>query len=267
MRRCLLLLLLVLAALGCATEGPDRLQLARSHHELGDQLLRESDFVGAMRELLLAAEMDPRNPNIHMSLAVAYRNRGLPEDAEKNLRRAISLDDENPEFHQALGALLLDLHRYAEAVPELEAAAKDLRYRTPHYAFTNLGYAYLGQGDAPRAIDNFRQALVTAPNYVFAHRGMGDAYYLLGRYGEAAESYRAGLSYYSSDGDSYLGLGLSEAKQGRLEQALKALRSALDVAPGSDAARRARVYLDRLERGQALDQEVPGPGSGRPEHW
>lgn len=253
MKHCLLLFAALLVAASCATTTPDERLLARSHHELGDQLMREGDFVGAMQELLKAAELDPGNPGIHMSLAVAYRNRGLPREAEKSLRRAIAIDRDNPEYRQALGALLLDQGRLEEAIPELEAAAKDLRYRTPHYAYTNLGFAYLGKGEPLPAIESFRQALLTAPNYVFAHRGIGDAYSLLGRWADAAEAYRTALSYYSSDGDSYVGLGLSEAKLGRLKEAQATLEKTLDVAPGTDAARRAKVYLERLERGQALE--------------
>ncbi len=252
----LLVVLALLAALGCATTSPqqvDKRQLAASHHEMGDQLLRESDFVGAMRELLMASELDPRNPRILLSLAVAYRSRGLPEEAEKSLRRAVEIEPESPETHQALGALLVQMHRYDEAIPELRGAAKDLRYRTPHYAYTNLGNAYLGKQEPERAIECFRHALETAPNYLYAHRGVGDACYLLARYEEAAAAYRAALSYYASDGDSQLGLGLSLAKLGRVEEATRALQTAVDVSPGSDAARRARLCLERLERGQALE--------------
>jgi len=246
----LLTMTLALVLLACATTNPP---LARSHQELGAQMLREGDYVGAMREILTASELDPDNPTILMNLAVAYRSRGLPGEAEKALRRAIDLDGKNPELHQALGALLLDQGRFGEAVPELELAAKDLRYSTPHFAYTSLGYAWLGKGQPAQAITCFKQALATTPTYLYAHRGLGEAYYRLGRFDEAAASYRNAIADYASDADSHLGLGLAEAKLGHLREAEQALQAAIDVAPGTEAAGRARSYLERLSHGQALE--------------
>jgi Tfp pilus assembly protein PilF len=253
-RRLLVISLIILAATlaACATP-PEKRQLALSHQELGNQMLREGDFIGAMRELLEAAEIDPDNAQTQLSLA--YRNRGLNPEAEKSLHRALSLDRNDAEIHQTLGALLVQMHRYDEAIPELTFAIKDLRYATPHLAYTNLGNAYLGKNQPPQAIESFRHALETAPNFVFAHRGIGDANYLLGRFDEAANSYRAALLYYSSDGDSQVGLGLCLARLGRVREARTAFQATLDVAPGTDAANRARLYLDRLERGVSLDPE------------
>ncbi|MFH0809798.1 MAG: tetratricopeptide repeat protein [Pseudomonadota bacterium] len=249
MRRTLAVTLVLLAVCGCATT-PEQRRLAGSHHDLGDQLLREGKYVEAMPELLAAAEIDPHDATIQLSLGVSYRSRGLPVEAEKALHRALELAPDSAEAHQTLGALLLQLGRYDEAIAELDIAAKDLRYQSPHYACTNLGNAYLGKNEPGKAIEWFKRALQTVPGFWLAQRGLGNAYYLVGRFDEAATNYRAAMAAHPTDVESRIGIGRCEMKQGRLKDARQAFQGAVaSAAAGSEMAKKAQLYLDRLDSG------------------
>jgi Flp pilus assembly protein TadD len=58
------------------------------------------------------------------NLGFIYLERGRDEDAEKVLRRAVSLDGKHFPAHYDLGRLLVRLKRYEEALPILEHASR-----------------------------------------------------------------------------------------------------------------------------------------------
>ena len=68
--------------LGCATTPPaDLKKRADAKQQLGNSLLFEKNYQAAVTELKEAAELEPENPNIQYSLALAYQKLKLPEQA------------------------------------------------------------------------------------------------------------------------------------------------------------------------------------------
>ena len=101
----------------------------------------------AMRELAKASELDPDNPEIDMTLGLAYQARGDLSKAEEHLRRAI---DKKPDYADArnnLGIVLAERKEWDKAIREFEAAAENVMYTTPERAYFNLGEAYRAKGD------------------------------------------------------------------------------------------------------------------------
>jgi tetratricopeptide (TPR) repeat protein len=77
------------------------------HHNLGVCLHRSGNLPYAIDELRLAVALDSEVPDVHQSLAEAYRDAGMLRDAERSCRRLLEL---NPDSLWATRALH-DIHR------------------------------------------------------------------------------------------------------------------------------------------------------------
>ncbi|TAL02253.1 MAG: tetratricopeptide repeat protein [Verrucomicrobia bacterium] len=99
-----------------------------------------------------------------MLLCAALTNREARRwhDSESLFRRALAVTRDNPIAHFSLGKALDDTKRFAEAIPELEAALKI----APGYAKAHgeLALAHEAQGDVAAAIQQYEMALAADPN-------------------------------------------------------------------------------------------------------
>jgi Tfp pilus assembly protein PilF len=87
---------------------------------------------------------------------------GQPEEALPELRKAVQLNAKLPSFHDALGAVLVELGRFDEAMSQFtEAARLDPAYPAAHF---DMGKVLLKQGRDSGAIDEFRAALRLDPD-------------------------------------------------------------------------------------------------------
>ena len=174
-----------------------------------------------------------------------------------SLQQAISLDPENPTYHNSLGVLYLDIRRPVDAQAEfLKAAELDPSYAEAHH---NLGLTMAEQGKFDQAIAGYRKAL-SIPTYTtpeVAYNNLGNALFMQGKYREAEESYRAALQLNGRLPSALYGLGMALSKQGRAEDAKTALRSARDMDASSPFAQAAAEAL------KALGEAPAPPGTTR----
>jgi Tfp pilus assembly protein PilF len=165
------------------------------------------------------------------------------------LRQAIELDPDDPLYRNALGVVLLDLKRPAEAQVEFEKAVS----LAPQFgeAQHNLGLAYAEQGRSEQAISAYRKAL-SIPTYAtaeVAYHNIGNAYLMLGRLQEAGEAYRTALQLDPRQVGSMYSLGVVLMKEGRREEAKAAFRRARDLEPTSPFGQAAGEALRNLGEG------------------
>jgi TolB-like protein/DNA-binding winged helix-turn-helix (wHTH) protein len=104
---------------------------------------------GRLEEALAAAErarnLDPLSINAQVAVGTAYRAARQYERSVEELRRAIAMSPALPRPHFQLGVTLMAMGRHAEAIPEIETAA---RPATGHNTRVEgyLGYAYAAAG-------------------------------------------------------------------------------------------------------------------------
>jgi Tfp pilus assembly protein PilF len=165
------------------------------------------------------------------------------------LRQAIELDPQSALYRNALGVVLLDLKRPAEAQVELEKAVQ----LDPGFAEAqhNLGLSYAEQGRSGDAIAAYRRALAS-PAYTtpeVAYHNLGNAYLMLGQLRDAAEAYRAALQLEPKQVGSIYSLGVVLVREGRRDEAKAAFRRARDLEPGSPFGQAAAEALKNLGEG------------------
>ena len=131
-------------------------------------------FNDAEVDLKAALKATPNSPDAHAALGILYDVQMRP-DAEAEHREAVKLSPNNPAFLNNLGFSLYLRHRFKEAIKSYESAARlaplSRRVRT------NLGFACAATGDLRRAAREFQMGGTEAEaknNLGFAYERRGD---------------------------------------------------------------------------------------------
>lgn len=98
-------------------------------------------------------------------LGWTFSFKGAFEDAIEQCKRAIILDPDFGNPYNDIGAYLIHLERFEEAIPWLELACSARRYNARHYPHFNLGRIYERTGAYREAITQYREAVRIEPSY------------------------------------------------------------------------------------------------------
>ena len=129
-----------------------RVQLARGY-------IGEQNWEDAERNLRLAYEIDPNDPEVHEAFALVYQSTGEYELAEENFKKAIALRNPFSRARNNYAAFLYSQGRFSEAEKQLEVVIKDLLYEARPRAFINLGLCRLRLDNPDGARQAFTRAL------------------------------------------------------------------------------------------------------------
>jgi Flp pilus assembly protein TadD len=160
-----------------------------------------------------------------------------------SLRMAAEIEPQNPLYHNAVGAVLLNVGRFPDAQAEFQKAVE----LDPTYAdaLHNLGSAYAEQGKWEEAIVAYRKALAqtiyASPENTY--NNLGYAYWALDRRREAEEAFRAALQLEPKLVPSHFWLAVLLDKEGRKDEAKAHFQAARDLEPGSMLGKRAAEVL------------------------
>lgn len=109
----------------------------------------------------------------------------------------VSNSNDSPAAYYQLGRYYQGQNRADKAIPAFQKAlALDSQYAEAHNA---LGALYAAQGRYDMAIAEFQNALATSPSSSHFLNNLGYAFYLQGRYAEAADIYEKAVALNPSD--------------------------------------------------------------------
>src|SRR5687768_5896726 len=129
--------------------------------------------------LLVTAWQAPADLASRFSRAVDLQRRGELVAAETAYRALLALAPGYAEAHANLGAVLMRLDRYEEAVASYEAALRLAPGLAP--VRLNLGIARYRRGDFEKAVPTFQRFRETDPSNLQATQLLGLALVELGR--------------------------------------------------------------------------------------
>lgn len=246
-------LLPVLAAAvlaGCASSSPEMKKEAGARMQMGISYLEQRNLPSAMRELSRASELDPGNPEIDMSLGLAYRMRGDLKEAEAHFRNAIRKKSDYAEAHNNLGIVLSSTGRGDEAIREFESAVSNVLYPTPEMAYYNMGEEYLRRKDYARAEERYRKAISLNERYAGAYLRLALVQGEAKRGNDAIGTLEACVRAVPEQGFAWMELGRAYLAAGRKEEALQAFRSAMANSTDSGMRKQASEYVNTLSGGK-----------------
>ena len=240
--------------------------IARSN--LGAALARLGRYEEAIRQYQKALEMDPKNHAVRYNLALAHYNGAQLEDAVRELRTVIGAQPDNKnavlllaDCHLRLGedkeviALLsprehefwderafdyllgLTLIRDNQTARGQLLVDRILRNGDSAEAQLMMGTALMVANDWTGALKHFERAVELNPELPSVHSLHGLALVQTGNPERAAAAFREELKRSPNDFDANINLGALLRQEASYEEALPHLRRALQLRPGSPAAR------------------------------
>jgi Tfp pilus assembly protein PilF len=151
--------------------SPDPIDRAQELFEQAYEAQMSGDFDRAVALYKDSLEIHP-TAEAHTFLGWTYHFQGKVQDAIAECKRAIEVDPDFGNPYNDIGAYLISLKKYDEAVPWLERAIQAPRYEPRHYPHFNLGRVYLAKGMINRARECFQQALKIEPRHAEARQAI-----------------------------------------------------------------------------------------------
>lgn len=145
--------------------------MAQDYFELAYELQMRGELDRAVYYYRRSLDCMP-SPEAYTFWAWSESMRGKYEKAIELCKQAIGLDSDFGNPWNDIGAYLLALERFEEAIPFLEQALRSPRYLTYHYAHYNLGRAYEKLTDLEHARRKYLDALAQEPTYLLAREAL-----------------------------------------------------------------------------------------------
>ena len=194
------------------------------YYELGHLYLLKEDKINSISAFKLALDLEPENPFYNNSIAYAYANAELYDEAIYHYQKAIDL---NPDKEwtsivcQALGSL------YAEI-----------------------------NGNMDAAVATYQAGLILDPNNYDLHIAIGDIYMAENELDKAIKAYCDAINLNPDEYKGYSKVGIALWEKDYLEEALVAYHKATELKPDNEFAQNnlGILYLDGLmDAEQALE--------------
>ena len=158
---------------------------------------RAGDFENALLKYRAVLEKNERNAQARNNLGLLYLDKGLLDDAERELQRAIFIDPRYVTARTNLGVSYMRRNRLDEAAAQfrqvLQVDARNVD------ALINLALVEKANGGAERAKDLLLRALTIAPRNASAHYNLAVVFDQAGETARAVDHYRSFLEHAGPD--------------------------------------------------------------------
>ena len=125
--------------------------------EVGRLLLNLNEHTRSIDSLRLSMESGGESAEIHYLIATAYKASGKPLAGIEAIKRALSIEPDNPEYQSLLGLLYIDMGEPDKAFTALQSLAEA-------YPFRALGDLFLRKKSPNKAITSYINAFEIEPD-------------------------------------------------------------------------------------------------------
>jgi len=242
------LLLVCACASSTASQKPDTYQARK---QLTRELIARQDW----REAFFYADQlhreRPKDAEVLVLRGIVYREQGMAQDAEPDLREAVQQQPNLAEAHAALGVLLDSTGRGTEA-DQQHRLANSLSPDNPMY-LNNQGFSLFLRGKHSEAIKIYQQASRLDPTNRRIHTNLGFAYAASGDWPRAAHEFDKGGP---APAQAKNNLGFAYERKGDLNTAWGLYIEALHLDPHCAQAR-ANLVTVAEKLGRPLPDDLP----------
>ena len=250
---------LALLAVGCATASqagtPDGERSFREF-QLAASLRDEGQTASAIEHLRKALDLDPNNAEAHLLLGFIQMERRDYANAEQHLSTAIRLlqkqDREGSilaEARNIYGLCLIELGRYDDAIAALRQSAADELNTAPHLAWGNLGLAQFHLGEYQETVKSTMEAVRIQPRFCVGYYTMGRALWRMQQLEDAERALVSALEADPACGQSrelqgaWRLRGEVRARLGHRRDAIDDLERCVELDPYSNDGRMCQTLL------------------------
>ncbi len=188
---------LLILQLGCATSGmnADNQENADLHMQIAVSHIQKDNLPGALKELLIAEDLAPKNASVQSNLGLVYFLRQRYELSEKHYLRAISFRSDFTEAKNNLARVFIENGQYRKAEPLLQEALKDLTFQDYASVYANYGILEFKQKHYGKAKIYLKKSLDTDRENCMTHVYLGRTYLDLNELALATDQLEKGISF------------------------------------------------------------------------
>jgi tetratricopeptide (TPR) repeat protein len=143
------------------------MNMAKTFFEKGFEAQKQGNFLSALACYQRSVEVHP-SAEAYTYMGWTHSFLGQYERAIRACMKAIEVDPEYGNSYNDIGAYLIELGRYEDALPWLRRATRAPRYECAHYPWYNMGKVYERIRDFGRARDSYAHALTVYRGYPLA---------------------------------------------------------------------------------------------------
>lgn len=233
-----------------------------AHNGLARILIEEGKMEEAQKELEVALRYLPNDRRVLGTLAALRNKKEKYEEAVTFARRALAINENDPQALNGLGSALRNLGDLAGA---REAFEKVLE-RNPRYVpcIINLAQVCLAEHREEKAAELYERALAINPRQPMALFNLGTYKVSRGQGAEALDYYRRAIEAEPDYAMAHLHLGMLLLETGRASEALPHLERTLELEPDQPNRERVQDLIESLRESgiTATSEPVPVTSSG-----
>jgi tetratricopeptide (TPR) repeat protein len=215
--------------------------------------MQQRRYPEACREFTVAVDLNPEIADVQRNLGACLVLTEAFQSAILPLRRAKTLEPNDPRTRYQLGYALLMLNRPQEAQPELEyVISKIPGEEQPLFALVKL---YQAEGNQDKAAEMFAKLRIAHPDSPFVHVLMGESYDIQERQDQAIAEFQKAIEQAPRMPRLHFDLGFLYWELNRYAEAVAEFRKEIESNPGFAPA---YYYLGDI----ALAQDRPAEASG-----
>jgi Flp pilus assembly protein TadD len=238
------------ASQGAATRGSETFEVRK---KLARELIARGDWGTAFAYADDLHRQRADDAEVLVLRGTIYRERGMPGEAEADLKDAVRLDDRLAEAHAALGILYDVTRRPLQAEPQHRQAVK-LAPGNAAY-LNNLGFSLFLRSKIRDAIDCYKEAARLDPTSRRVRTNLGFAYAASGDLRGAAHEFEMG----GTPAEAKNNLGFAYERRGDLKSAYDLYLEAARLDPKSTHA-----HSNLVHAAAVLGRDVPADVSPPP---
>ena len=153
---------------------------AKLHTELGSLYFQAGNLIVALEELSIAILINPNYAQAYSTRGVVLLQLKEYESAEQDFKRALSLDEKDPEISNNYGWYLCQRGKEKESISYFDRAINNPLYQTPEMAYLNAGTCYIKAGELDLAESYIQKSLRFSPGNSRALFQLANISYLRG---------------------------------------------------------------------------------------
>jgi tetratricopeptide (TPR) repeat protein len=210
-----------------ATAGKTSSAHISSYNE-GLQMLKESDYYGAITAFQKALKEAPAHAATNYNLGLAYREvKGEMGNALKYIQKASTLDTKNSKFHHALGAIYYEMGEGQKAQGAFEQAY--LMGMKTKSLYKSLASTYMFNEQYDKAILLYETAIKEEPEDAQLHFNLATAYLNGKKVNASIAQFDKVLAINPGYKDAYYNKGCALIQMERYDEAIKTGEAAIKV--------------------------------------
>ena len=211
------------------------------------EYFKSNDYEDAERQARKALTLNPKSFDALRCLGLALLGRQQHDEAVQCLSQAAEINPSDGRIYVDLGAVFIARNMLDEGIRHLHKALELAPDSVE--AYSNLAVAAFRRGDKREAMRCWLRTIELQPDDYAAHHNLALAFEEQGNVAQAVEHYRSAARLRPDDAMSQARLGTALCAQGAIKEGLTHLSNAVNLDPADTAVRyRLATTLARLKQ-------------------